>query len=157
MEPESATPPEVVDHPATTTAVIAATLAPDEIVAFFDRSFARIAEVLTTQGVAVAGPAFARYHGPPGDRIDLEVGFPVQAAIVADGEVVPGELPAGRTARLVHAGGFEGLGDSWGRLQAWIEAEGLPASCDLWEIYLTEPSPEMDPADLRTELNWRLA
>jgi hypothetical protein len=24
----------------------------------------------------------------------------------------------------------------------------------MWEVYLTEPSPEMDPADLRTELNW---
>lgn len=32
----------------------------------------------------------------------------------------------------------------------WSE---LPA---LWEVYLTEPSPDMDPADLRTELNWLL-
>jgi hypothetical protein len=26
------------------------------------------------------------------------------------------------------------------------------ASC--WEVYTTEPSPEMDPADLRTQLVW---
>jgi effector-binding domain-containing protein len=157
MEPDSATPPEVVDQPAVRTAVIAATITPDEIVAFFDRSYGRIAEVLAGQGVAATGPAFARYHGPPGERIDLEVGFPVAAAIAPDGDVVPGELPTGRTARLVHAGGFDGLGGSWERLQGWIEAEGLRASGDLWEVYVTEPSPDMDPAELRTELNWRLA
>jgi effector-binding domain-containing protein len=26
----------------------------------------------------------------------------------------------------------------------------------MWEVYLTEPSPDMDPAELRTELFWPL-
>ena len=25
-----------------------------------------------------------------------------------------------------------------------------------WEVYLTEPSPKMDPNELRTELNWTI-
>ena len=27
---------------------------------------------------------------------------------------------------------------------------------DRWEVYLTEPSPEMDPNELRTALNWTI-
>ena len=30
---------------------------------------------------------------------------------------------------------------------------GMP----FWEVYLTEPSPDMDPANLRTELNQPIA
>src|SRR6478735_1362344 len=120
MDATSTPDPEIVEHPMTTAAVIAATLAPDELVGFFDRSFGRIAEVLAAQGVAVAGAAFARYHGPPADRIDLEVGFSVAGTVTPDGDVRPGALPGGRTARLVHAGGFDGLEGSWERLRTWI-------------------------------------
>jgi effector-binding domain-containing protein len=57
-------------------------------------------------------------------------------------------------ARVVHAGSFDGLSEAWQRLGAWIGEQGLEPSDDYWEVYLTEPSPDMDPADLRTELNW---
>jgi effector-binding domain-containing protein len=76
--------------------------------------------------------------------------------VVTDGEVRAGTLPGGRIARLVHVGGFDRLGDSWAALGAWIGAQGFTPSRDLWEVYVTEPSPDMDPAELRTELLWRL-
>ena len=46
------------------------------------------------------------------------------------------------------------MGEAWGRLGAWIAEQGLTPGADLWEVYVTEPNPEMDPADLRTELFW---
>ena len=57
---------------------------------------------------------------------------------------------------LVHEGSFDELGSSWGRLGQWIAAAGLTPGEDMWEVYVTEPSPDMDPADLRTELNWTI-
>jgi effector-binding domain-containing protein len=57
-------------------------------------------------------------------------------------------------ARLVHAGGYDQLGEAWGRLGAWIAGQGLTPGADLWEVYVTGPSPDTDPADLRTELFW---
>jgi effector-binding domain-containing protein len=57
----------------------------------------------------------------------------------------------------VHVGAFDGLGESWGRLGEWIGAQGLIPGADMWEVYVTEPSPDMDPADLRTELCWTIA
>lgn len=154
MDATGPTTPTLVELDAATTAVIAAVLAPDELVAFFDRSFGAIAQAAAAQGVVLQGAAFARYHGPPGERIDLEVGFPTDRPVEPTGDVRPGSLPAGRVAQVVHAGSFDGLGEAWGRLQAWISEQGLDAGGELWEVYLTEPSPDMDPADLRTELNW---
>jgi effector-binding domain-containing protein len=34
-----------------------------------------------------------------------------------------------------------------------MSERGLAFGMPFWEVYLTEPSPEMDPAALRTELN----
>jgi effector-binding domain-containing protein len=157
MERSHVTDPELVEMTTIPTAVIHGVVPMAEIVGFFDRSFSEIAAVLDEQGVAPTGPAFARYAGPPGETADIEVGFPVDASVSPKGEVHSSALPAGRVARLVHAGGFDSLGESWGRLGAWITEQGLTPGADLWEVYVTEPNPEMDPADLRTELFWTIA
>ena len=148
------TAPELVDQTATTTAVIHGVVPMTDIVGFFDRSFTELAAVLGEQGITPTGPAFARYAGPPGGIADLEVGFPVDQTVSPSGGVRSGSLPAGRVARLVHTGGYDQLGEAWGVLQAWIAGQGLTPGADLWEIYVTEPNPDMDPGDLRTELLW---
>ena len=38
-----------------------------------------------------------------------------------------------------------------------VAAAGETPELPFWEVYVTEPSPEMDPADLRTDLFTRLA
>ena len=148
------TDPQLIDVDAATTAVIKGVVPLDQLVPFFDRAFSTLASVIAAQGITMTGPAFARYYGPPTDTADLEVGFPTSAAVQPRDGVESGALPGGRVARLVHAGGFDTLGASWERLGGWIAAQGLTAGTDLWEVYVTEPSPDMDPADLRTELNW---
>lgn len=156
MEASQTTEPELVDVAAATTAVIAAVVPADELVGFFDSSFSRLVPVLTEQGITIESPAFGLYHGPPGESVDIEVGFATEGPVRADGDVRAGSLPGGRVARLVHQGGFDRLEASWERLRSWIEARGLTPGRDLWEVYVTEPSPDMDPATLRTELNWTL-
>lgn len=148
------TEPELADLDETATAVIHGVVPMAEIAGFFDRSFTELATVLDRQGIAPAGPAFARYAGPPGETADLEVGFPVHDSVAPEGQVHPSSLPAGRVAHLVHAGGYDQLGEAWGRLGAWIAGQGLTPGADLWEVYVTEPSPDMDPVDLRTALFW---
>ena len=146
--------PEVVTLEPTTAAVVRGTVTPEEITDFFDRSFAVLWEAVAAQGVSPTGPAFGLYRGVPDETIDLAVGFPTDRPIEQDGSAEAGELPGGRVARVVHAGGFDGLGEAWQRLGAWIAEQGLTPSETYWEVYITEPSPDMDPADLRTELNW---
>lgn len=156
MEDANVTAPELTDLAETTTAVIRGVIPVTELVGFFDRSFPRLAAVLGEQGITPTGAAFARYFGPPGEQADLEVGFPTDGTVTDTGDVRAGSLPSGRAARLVHAGGYDTLGASWERLGAWVAEQGLTPGGDLWEVYVTEPDPEMDPADLRTELHWSI-
>lgn len=149
------TGPELVTVPEQTTAVVVGRQMPmAELPAFFDRSFGLLGGTLAGQGVPPTGPAFAKFRGAPAETVDLEVGFATAGPIEPAGPVVPGTLPAGRVARSVHHGSYEDLGESWGRLRAWIGEQGLTPSETYWEVYLTQPSPDMDPAELRTELNW---
>jgi hypothetical protein len=135
---------------------------------FFDSSFRALGETLARQQVAVLGPAFGLYHRPPGETADLEVGFPTDRAVrpeEPDGpdgpdgpegprrKVVVSALPAARVARTTHHGSFDGLAASWESLLAWVRAQGLTPGPVMWEVYVTEPTPEMSPDDLRTELN----
>ncbi|MER5885332.1 GyrI-like domain-containing protein [Streptomyces sp. NPDC001941] len=149
--------PRLVRLAPATTAVVRDVVAPAELRAFFDTSFGALARTLASQQLAVAGPAFGLYHGVPGESVDLEVGFVTDRPVAAEGSVVPGSLPGGRVARLTHHGSFDTLGASWERLRGWMREQGLTAGEDLWEVYVTQPTPDMDPADLRTELNWPVA
>ncbi|HEX4791790.1 MAG TPA: GyrI-like domain-containing protein [Actinospica sp.] len=152
--------PELVTIDPATTAVVREVVRLPELREFFDASFRALGRTLAAQGATVTGPAFGRYRGTPGapgEALDVEVGFTTDRAVRSDGAVRAGELPGGKVARLVHAGAYDGLGASWERLRCWIGDQGLSAAEDRWEVYLTQPSPRLDPRTLRTELDWPLA
>lgn len=144
--------PELTDLDETTTAVVRDVVPMTGLAAFFDRSFSAIPAALAAQGVEPTGPAFARYRSIADGQADLEVGFPVATPIEPANGVEVGSIPGGRVARLVHHGAYDQLGDSWERLRAWMADNGHVPGSWFVEIYTTQPSPEMDPADLRTEL-----
>lgn len=150
--------PEIISCEARPTAVVRGTVPMDQIRSFYDRSFTLVAQALTRQGVP-PGDAFGHYLSPPSDTLTLEVGYTVPAPLEAGGEdeVVAAELPSGRAAFVAHVGPYDDLGAAWGRLGAWIGQQGLTPGPDLWEVYVTEPTPETDPATLRTDLYWSLA
>lgn len=149
--------PELVDLEEVTVAIIRAELSPEQLGPFFDVAFGELAKTISGQGIEVTGPAFAHYFARPSLKAKVEVGFPVASPVTAEGHVEPGTLPAGRAARTIHAGGFDTLGASWGALHRWIVDEGHQPAKEYWESYITQPHPDMDPADLRTELTWPLA
>jgi effector-binding domain-containing protein len=153
----SESPPHVRDADPVTTAVIAAVVPVADLPAFFDRAFSTLPAVLESQGVHPTGAAFAFHRRPVTDTADLEVGFPVDAVITPERGVTPSALAGGRVASVVHCGGFDGLPDAWAGLAAWIEDRGLVPADGMWEVYLTEPTPEMAPSELRTELCWPVA
>lgn len=134
----------------------------DRLPAVFDTVFRAIFPAMAANGLAPAGPAFALYHRTPDETVDFEVGMPLaasaQSAIeTGDGvRLEPSWLPAGRTARVSHLGGYDQLGAAWAGFMGQVTAAGETAELPFWEVYVTEPSPEMDPAQLRTDLFTRL-
>ncbi len=148
--------PEIVEQPEQITMVVRAVVPMAEIADVFHRAFPALGAVAADQQSQLQSPAFALYHGAPGDTADLEVGFVTGAAVEPVGDVVVGFLPGGRIARTVYAGGYEGLGEAWAALFGWATSNDLEPSGEMWEVYLNMPTPDGDPADNRTELNLQL-
>ena len=146
--------PELVAAQPTTTAVVRAVVPVAGLTGFFDSSFRELVTTTSGQGAALLGPAFALYRGPLVGTVDLEVGFPVDRTVRAEGTVVASELPGGRLATVTHHGSFDGLAGAWARLAEWLREQGHIPGAQRWEVYVTRPSPEMDPRDLRTDLFW---
>ncbi|MBF6301101.1 GyrI-like domain-containing protein [Nocardia amamiensis] len=146
--------PHLLDLTEVPTAVVHSRVAEGELRDFFDKSFRTLPEVIAVQEAMIQGPAFGLYREAADGLVDVEVGFPVDRRIQPDRDVTPSRLPAGKVARIVHVGAFDGLSGTWDRLRSWIGTHGLTPGPVRWEVYLIRPNPQMDPSDLRTELNW---
>lgn len=110
-----------------------------------------IAAALAAQKLKPSGPTFTLWSLEADGRLDLRPGVIVDG-FRADGEIVPGALPAGRAAHLLLTGGFHGLGGAWGRLFAACEAKGLKRANLNWEIYRDGGQPGAEEIELYTLL-----
>lgn len=154
QSPES-TEPEIVSREEVPAAVVRATLRMEELPQLFDRAYRLVASVLEQQRLE-PGEAFARYLTMPGETMEVEAGFTTTGPVEPEEDVVPTTLPAGEVARLTHTGPYDTLSSSWDRLGRWIGDQGRRPGAALWEVYVTEPTPEADPATMRTDLYWPL-
>ena len=136
------------------TAVVRATIPVSEIPAFLGHAYAAVMQVLASQHIAPKDAPFAYYLKAPTATVELEAGFPIAAQCAPAGEVLPGELPGGTIATTTHVGSYETLVDTYNVLMAWISKQGLVRGEAMWEIYLTDPQQEPDPANWRTQIFW---
>jgi effector-binding domain-containing protein len=145
--------PQVTQTEAQHTAVIHLTIPRAEIRQVMGPGISELMAAVAAQGMAPTGAWFTHHLKMQPDVFDFEIGVPVPAAVAEAGRVRAGELPAGRVARTVYQGGYEGLAAAWGELDAWIAANGHTPAPDLWECYVAGPESSPDPATWRTELN----
>jgi effector-binding domain-containing protein len=129
-----------------------------EMAQAFDSTFSALFPALGAQGIQPAGPAFSLHTRMPTDTVDMEVGIPVERAL--DGDTTtdagitlrPSTLPAGRIAIVSYVGSYDGLATAWGDFMQSLADQGHQPQLPFWEIYVTEPRPDSDPASLRTDL-----
>jgi effector-binding domain-containing protein len=130
----------------------------------FDLHLPNVADRLADLGGTPAGPPYGRYHEYGPQQADVEIGIPVIEPVAnlrplaecEPGEIGNSELPGGRAAVTVHAGGYDSLAATYDRLRDWIAAEGLEDAPGPWESYITDPSEVSDSSQLRTEVVWPL-
>jgi effector-binding domain-containing protein len=144
----------VVDLDPQPTAVMRATVPMAELTTFFGRAFSAVWSLLTAQGVAVAGAPFGLYLSEPTDTVELEAGFPVAGPFTPSDEVISSVLPGGRAAATMHVGPYDSMEKTYGALLAWITGRGMTPGTTMWEVYLTDPQKEPDPAKWQTMIYW---
>jgi effector-binding domain-containing protein len=78
----------------------------------------------------------------------------VSKSIAAVSGVRAASLPACRAVQAIHVGKYDTLGMTYEAVKQRMREEGLQASDDMWENYLSDPSAEPDPATWRTLVVW---
>lgn len=146
-------PPEIVDVPAVPVARIPVTVPRAEIASVMGPGISEVMAAVAAQGAGPAGPWLTHHHRMDPGVFDFDICVPVSAPVTAVGRVLPGEVPAARVARAVYQGPYDGLGEAWGALMAWVQEQGLAAGPDLWEVYEAGPETGPDPSTWRTVLH----
>lgn len=102
----------------------------------------------------LSGPPYARYRPLDGSftKFEVEAGFPVLLSFEGDNGVVASALPEGPTAVTVHIGPCASMKPGYDAIEAWLAEQGASAVGPAWEVYLSDPSEEPDPATWRTEI-----
>jgi effector-binding domain-containing protein len=143
---------QLEDRPLQPTAAVRASVAVSELPAIFDHAFPAVMTALRAQGLRPSGEPFGYYPRTPGDRVEVEAGFPVASRIEPTGDVVASQLPAGRTVSAIHIGPYDTLADTYNGLVAWAKEHDLEPSGPMWECYLTDPRLEPDPSRWQTKV-----
>ncbi len=145
--------PKIVETKAVPTAAVHITVPRDQIRTVMGPGLKEVKDALKAQGIEPAGPWLTRHHRMDPGVFDFDIMVPVTRPVAPTGRVQPSELPAATVARTVYHGGYEGLGGAWPKLDAWIAEQGRTKAPSLWEVYLTDPGENPDPATWQTELN----
>ena len=74
------------------------------------------------------------------------------SAFAAVNAVQAGTLPACRAVQAMHVGGYDTLDTTYEAVKQRMHEEGMKASDDMWEYYLSDQST--DPATWRTLVIW---
>ncbi len=129
---------ELVDLPPQSAAVVPGHVALDAIPDFLGAAFGEVMKVIAEQGLAPAGPPFARWE-PRADGFNCEAGFPSTGPVSPAGRVQPRALPGGPVATATHRGDYAAIGATYGALNDWVVANGYVVTGQPWESYLDEP------------------
>ena len=145
--------PVILETKARPAAAIRLTIPRSEMMKTFGPAAGELMSALASQGVKPVGAIFAHHFKMSQETFDFELGAEIAAPFEETGRVKPAELPAGRVARAIYSGPYEGLPSAWGEFQNWMKANGHEQADELWEVYSVGPQSTPDPANWRTELN----
>lgn len=107
---------------------------------------------LAARGIQPTGMPMTVYHEWAGDECDVSIAVPVVTEFESQGDVTCSTLAAGRIVQAIHVGPYEGLAETYDKLQVWLKEQGLEMGMPCWEVYLTDPETVPDPAEWRTRI-----
>jgi AraC family transcriptional regulator len=106
------------------------------------REFGRLGGLL--KGPPPAGSQMiAVYHDDPdvtpANRLRSDAALTLSVHNAAPMGLIEQHVPAGKYAKTVHRGGYEGLPDTWKTLKAWATSNGHKMAHPGYEIYVNNP------------------
>lgn len=123
------------------------------------REFGRLGGIL--KGPPPAGSQMiALYHDDPAvtppEQLRSDAALTLSVHTPAPDGLIEQRVPAGRFARTVHKGGYEGLPAAWNALKEWLPSSGHRMAHPSYEVYVNNPMTAKKE-ELVTEVYLRLA
>jgi effector-binding domain-containing protein len=107
---------------------------------------------LQQYNIEPAGPVFFNYLDMQGDKLNAEVGVPVQSYHSGDNRVKPGTFPAGNYTVFTHMGNYSEIPQAHLKLEQWAKEKGIKLQNPCIEFYPTDPETLPNPADWQTDI-----
>jgi DNA-binding transcriptional MerR regulator len=117
--------------------------------------FGEIFAYLGQHRITPAGPPIGIYHDPEfrEQEVDVEVAVPVTVSVPEGERLKERELPAvEEMACIIHQGGYETIGGTYGQLMGWIEANGYRMVGPVREVSVRGPESGDDAPTYVTEI-----
>ncbi len=112
--------------------------------------------VSRSQNIFPSGAIFGIYYNSPGEvkaeDLEWEIGFPVTPQVFAQAPLELKRWNYTTVVCIIHSGSYEEIGNTILKMFKWMEENNLSQDGPLLERYLTMPSPEIQPQNLKTEI-----
>ncbi|MEL6544538.1 MAG: GyrI-like domain-containing protein [Myxococcota bacterium] len=123
-----------------------------DLAGFFAEVLPKVFKWVNEKGITPASAPMAMWCSMDMESgiADTHAGFFVAAGAEGEGEITAGPTVGGEVLKLVHQGGYDSMGKSWGRAYAHANELGRKPGPG-WEIYIDDPEA-VDVEKLRTEI-----
>lgn len=123
--------------------------------------FGEIYQSLARKGVMPISQPFARYISFPNqagdeDKVVIKAGAFMEAAIETDGRIQLAYSNTGNTLQASHFGPYESVSITHDAMHAYCNENNLKTNGSAYEMYITDPGLEPNPANWETKVIYEL-
>jgi len=122
-----------------------------------EKIITQLMKAIQEQNIPPAGAMIGIYYNSPdevtkAEDLEWEVGFPVAPQVVVQAPLEKKQWEFTPVASAIHTGPYEETGQTIFKILKWMEDNKLIQTGPVLERYLTMPTPETKPEELRTEV-----
>jgi effector-binding domain-containing protein len=125
---------------------------PQELSNKLGEIYSEIIKEMAKTGQKQTSMPFAIYHKWSAEDVDVEAGIPVDKMGKTNGKINATELKAGKVILVKYYGPYEGSEKAHLAIDSYVKANNKKVTGSPWEVYVTDPGVEKDPAKVLTEI-----
>jgi len=115
------------------------------------KAFMAIMQYLGELGEQPTDAPFTAYYNMDMERLEVEIGFPVSKALPGRGDILAGEIPAGKKVTRMYKGPYREMEPVYGAMTHYMQENGHDPSGVVYEFYYNSPM-EVEESELLTKI-----
>ncbi len=116
----------------------------------------QLMQAIQEQKIAPAGPMIGIFYNSPDmvkpEELVWEMGFPVSAQVEVKAPLEKKEWKFTQVVSAIHKGPYEKTGKTYLKMFEWMQANKLTLAGPVMERFLTMPTLDTKPEDLKSEI-----